>query len=441
MEEFWTSSIVEVIHIYDMKASPLYQRPNDTNSLLTMVVARMRLHKLLHLICALQICVVFLSKYSQFLIELVFSKVIVSWPHNNNKEGGRFVVSGRHYEDFADILERLCMPGEDPAFLWNANRSSITQVQLLMKDGRDKGKECNILISNSHQFSLQFIEQGYQLMDKLRREKLPQVTKYFPSLNEPSWKMTAVSLLHLLIQLDGQKSDRLVGAVKACCEAWDLLSLVDYTHIEADGLIGFNLLENLNTQSHHQSMAAKKEFCRLQELYEDLPISTQIKPATEYLNELSKEAVAVLKNHMLLVHDGQNDVLTQRKAAANFDLHDSMNLLEIAPKYSLYKLCRVLEMEADTVVDLAAWTETSLRNVIAGCLSKLPHILIKYSRRLAQEFDEDNLWEVIYLAGKARGVMENAGLQLVLRVKQIEVETEWTDETTQFESTSEQAHK
>ncbi|XP_057840108.2 uncharacterized protein LOC131050000 isoform X2 [Cryptomeria japonica] len=383
VEEFWTSSIVEVIHIYDMKASPLYQRPNDFDSLLTMVVARMRLHKLLHLLCALQICVVLLSKSSQFIVELVFSKVFVRWAHND-KEGRISLVSGRRYEDFADMLERLCMPGEDPASLWNANRSCITRVQLLMKDGHDK-----------------------------------------------------VSLLHFLIQLDCQKSDRLVSFVNICRQAWDLLNLVDYTHIEADKLIGFDLLYNLNTESHQVSMAADKEFCRLQALYEDLPISTQIKTPTECLNYLSKEAVHVLKTHMLLIDDCQNCGLTQRNEAVNSDLHDSMNLLDIAPKYSLYKLCRVVEMEANTVDDLTAWTERSLRNVIAACLSKLPHILIKYSRRLAQEFDEENLWKVIYLAGKARGVMEKAGLQLILRVKQIEEETELTVETTQLESTSE----
>ncbi|KAH9299279.1 hypothetical protein KI387_030961 [Taxus chinensis] len=170
--------------------------------------------------------------------------------------------------------------------------------------------------------------------------------------------MTVVSLIAIIIQLSKAKSTRVTNTVKACSQAWDLLRFVDSIDCH---LQGEENMDGFDTGTDEVSMAADKEFFRLQQLYETLSVNEQ-------------------------------------KSSPQINIEFAKNLYKVPEE--LLKTEKLLEDKCEKVQDLVGWAEHSLRNVIASCLSKMPELLAKQCRKWAEGFEDV--------------MLHNLGLQLSL---------------------------
>ncbi|GLJ18499.1 hypothetical protein SUGI_0328510 [Cryptomeria japonica] len=294
------------------------------------------------------------------------------------------------------------MPGEDPTAMWEANKMSFYKAKSLMKKGCKEGSSCEEIYSAFGLYSAQWAEEGAQLLNLLKEKALLSVLNHFPSVEKQRLKMTLVSLISIFIRLHKTKSDHLIKVVKACHEVWDLVSFADECDIDlqADAI---NIIDDLNKDNDQVSMAANREFYKLQMEYDKLS-SDQCEDCVlddeevqRFLKNLSRKCQRMLVDENLV----------EGFSTSPGDLNDSKDWTKIAPSYTLFKICELM-LEKDSE-DLVKWTEESLRNVIALCMSRLPHMLVKKCWKWAQEFEEDKLWEAIQLAGKCRGLREEWG--------------------------------
>ncbi|KAH9299702.1 hypothetical protein KI387_031384 [Taxus chinensis] len=408
IEDFWTRSLVDMIHKYDVKD---WQSERLT-------CFSLRLHKLLHLFRLLPILVVLISKICWLLSEMVLGMPtrsclkFIGWCRLHGVRPTPGPTSGRYvYEDYSKTIEPICMPGEDPLDLWKANKNDINRIAILFNKGHKNGSDYTKTHSIFTQFSTEWVDQGSALLDKFRKASLPQVVRYFPSLDKQCWKMTAVSFIAIIMEVHTVKSAGVTNAVKACNQVWDFLRFADSIDFHPQDK---ESMDCFDTDTDEVSMAADREFFRLRKLYENLPLAAQESYQDITIDSPRKSSKALVE---LLEREKELTEKMEGNGNMNGDIKDCM---KIAPRYNLYKLYKILmdaEVDIEKAEDLVGWAEMSLRNVIACFLSKMPDMLSKQCRKCAQGFDEDNIWEAVYLAGKARGMMEPWGLQLQLQLE------------------------
>ncbi|GLJ34305.1 hypothetical protein SUGI_0689430 [Cryptomeria japonica] len=119
-----------------------------------------------------------------------------------------------------------------------------------------------------------------------------------------------------------------------------------------------------------------------------------VQSAREILQDLLQKCEDLLNSENL---QGGEEVVALNSS-------DSKDWMKIAPKYNLYKLCKL--MLDNEVEDFVAWTEMALEKVIAFSMSRLPDMIVKQCWKWAHEFEEDKIWEAVHLAGNCRGIME-----------------------------------
>ncbi|GLJ34313.1 hypothetical protein SUGI_0689760 [Cryptomeria japonica] len=423
MEDFWTRNTVELIRMYDLKRDrqQFFKMQKSTSTMLsklqrlpTHIFTKAKLHKFVYLGLMLQLSVVLFSKLCGLLSEVIIGNFLYCF--RKHVRCGHQVKL--HEESHVRILGLICMPGEDPIDLWEANEMAFNQAKALLQKGCEKGealmqKSCEKgesseeIDSNFRPYSVQWADDGKQLLKELQKSALPLVLKHFPSIEKQSVRITAVSLIKIFIILHkpkshplkkDMKSDPVKKVMKACDDVWDLLRFADECDIDLQAN-EISLLDDLRKEKDQIGMAAETEFYKLQMEYENPPscedCATDAEGARRILKDLSGECEELLRNENLL--EG-----TKNKNAAN--LSDSKDWMEIAPKYNLYKLCKL--MLANEEEDFVAWTKNALQNVLAFSLTRLPDMLVKQCWKWAQEFEEDKLWEAIDLAGKCKGIMK-----------------------------------
>ncbi|GLJ15894.1 hypothetical protein SUGI_0262470 [Cryptomeria japonica] len=410
LEDFWTSHIVELIHMYDLKrdrqrfqdvesSRSKMPRANKLQRLPTKIFTKVRLHKLLYLVLFFEVCVVFFSKCCGLLSEFIVGNFLY-WCSKHMRKEEQVTMP----EKYAKILVSICLPGEDPCDLWEANKKSFNKVKLQMQKGCMKGMSSEEIKSIFRLYSLQWAEDGIELLNKLKKIALPSVLKHFPNAERHSVKMTVVSLITIIIRLQKTKSDRLRKVLKACCEVWDLLCFADECDIDLQAN-EISLFDDFNKDKDEVCMAAEREFYKLQMEYEKSSSGSDncvidVEGPRRILEDLLEKCEGVLKRENLVGDCKEEEVA---------GLSDSKDWMKVAPSYTLYKLCKL--MLGKDIEDFVAWTEESLRNVIACSMSRLPDMFVKQCWKWAQEFEEDKLWEVVHLAGKCRGMMEAWGLE------------------------------
>ncbi|GLJ58066.1 hypothetical protein SUGI_1490160 [Cryptomeria japonica] len=299
-------------------------------------------------------------------------------------------------EKCQNILKLICMPGEDPSDLWEANEMSFNKLKSLMQEGCKKGGTSDKINSIFSLYSLQWAEDGKRLLNMLEAEAFPSVMKYFPSVEKRCVRLTVVSLITIFSQLHKAESAPLGNVLNACQEVWDLLSFADECDIDLQAN-EISLSDDLSKDKDQVGMAAEREFYKLQKVYKKLDSGSEecvinVVDAPNILQELLRNCEVLLKKESLI--GGEEEVAI---------LSDSKDWMQIAPKYNLYKLCKLM-LEKD-IEDLTAWTEVSLKNVIAFAVTRLPNMLVKQCKKWAEEFEEDKFWEAIELAGKCRGMI------------------------------------
>ncbi|GLJ18498.1 hypothetical protein SUGI_0328500 [Cryptomeria japonica] len=273
-----------------------------------------------------QVSVVFFAKLCELLSEVIVGRFLY-WFRKRVRKGDAF----ESREKYAKVLECVCMPGEDPSDLWEANQISFNNLKLLMQKGCENGMSSENVNSIFRLYSLQWAEDGAQLLNKLKKLALPSVSKHFPSIEKECVKMTVVSLITIFTGLHKAKSDSLR---KVCCEVWDLLGLADRCDVD------------LNEDNEQVCMAADREFYKLQKEYDKLSFGCD--EGRRFLEDLLENSEGLLRRENLL-GDCKVEVVA-----------DAKDWVKITPTYTIYKLCKL--MLDEDVEDFVAWIEESLRN-------------------------------------------------------------------------------
>ncbi|GLJ06601.1 hypothetical protein SUGI_0042810 [Cryptomeria japonica] len=409
VEDFWTRSISELINMYDLQQWRRDQKPAADKTcfggIFMKVFTKFKLHKLLYFVWALQKFLVWFSKCCWLFSEMFFGSTLM-----------RRAVIGKDTHLFKDhpsedelgnykkVLEHLCMPGEKPASLWLTNKASIGQARDRIENG--KKSECQGLIDLIKERP----DTPYDERFVYRLESLPLVKVYFPALNESWWKMTAVSLLRIIIKLeaDGRKKGE---AIKAYKQAWDLMTFVESSNSEQPNSI--NVTQVFDFEADLVSMVADKEFEELEKMHDSSQVSTTNDPKRA-LDDFLEKAEEQLRIQKLL--EGEQTRPDVEKAARRIGdgPQDSKDWNKIVPSYSMYRVCKILNSRNDNnLKELVDYLHNCLGDVIVDCLERLPKMLVRSFGEWALEFQEDDMWEAFHIAGKCKKVVEGSELKLI----------------------------
>ncbi|GLJ06590.1 hypothetical protein SUGI_0042640 [Cryptomeria japonica] len=290
------------------------------------------------------------------------------------------------------------MPGENSANLWLANKVSFEQAVKRMQKCHEDGQGCEELISLiSKRPEIPDGEKTF--VDRLESFSLQLVKEYFPALNESWCKMTAVSLLVIITKLDVDDREK---AIKAYQQAWDLMSFVESSNTEQPNSIV--VTQVFDIEADLVSMAADKELENLDKMQNSSQVVTT-DVARKVFEELLEAAEGNLKIQKVLGAEETPKDVEKADVLIFHELKDSKDWNIIAPSYSMYRVCKDLKSQSHgNIKALVDYLHRCLGEVIAHSLEQLPNVLEKSIREWAIEYDADNIWEAIYIAGKNTGI-------------------------------------
>ncbi|GLJ41066.1 hypothetical protein SUGI_0850160 [Cryptomeria japonica] len=243
------------------------------------------------------------------------------------------------------------------------------------------------------------------------------VEEQFTGLSKKSRKMTAVSLLSIIVHLspiyaDGDKEhcstshDFPPEAVKDCMEAysqaWEIIDFVEEANTEAVEIT---------------SEAADKYFQFLQKKVKkvDFPpnhfMNATPECARRVLEELKKESKSKTEPPQsvnfvsALIHACKKGEKQGRPD--RWEGNDSIDWKVAASGLAVYNLCNSIEFNDGTdVSELLKELESSLADIINECFERVQDLLLLNSRKWALSRDERRLGKALYTAGKAKVIME-----------------------------------
>lgn len=331
---------------------------------------------LLRCVFWLQFLVVFFSKGCFFLSELIF----------HNKLTVRLLL--KHEKGMAEdssedetIFENLHILWETPRSLFATNRNSIRKARELMIEGNMDGKNCDTLVGFLRKYrspgcvgisclDLQTAQHQTGLKFLCRRDPGPalDVERNFIYASKRSWKLTAVSLINIIVRLSPQCGEE---SVKAYCEAGELMDLVEESDPETDSLL---------------SKAADSLFKTLPERRAENAPAITMEEAAAAINELAQES----KIKAVVIVHGQDSLDWKKAAAGN----------------ALYKLCKSIDCGSGNFTQLINELQSALADVIGACIEKVRGTLLDNCVKWAQDFQQKKLLTAIYTAGKCRVLME-----------------------------------
>jgi hypothetical protein len=380
VEDFWTTHILELEEAAHEKSQR--RKVDDTVSkMITTDGMEMSLPGiLLRCVFWLQFLVVFFSKGCFFLSELIFhnklavrlsSKLLL-------KPEKRLAEDSSEYET---ILDNVHILWETPRSMFVTNRNTIKQAKELMIQGNMEGKNCDTLVrflrkyrspgcvgiscldlgTAQHQTGLKFL---------CRRDPGPalDVERNFIYASKRSWKLTAVSLIKIIVRLSPQCGEE---SVKAYREAGELIDLVEESDPETDNLL---------------SKAAESLFKTLPERSAEKAPAITMEEAAAAINDLAQESEIKAE----VIGHGQDSLDWKTAAAGN----------------ALYKLCKSIDCGSGNFTQLINELQSALADVIGACMQKVRGALMDNCMKWAQDLEESKLLTAVYTAGKCRGLME-----------------------------------
>lgn len=372
LEDFWTRTLV--------------QQKQDLRR------CRLFLSLLLTMLQCVQKLVVFHSKVCWFLSQFVFGMIRPIIMRKNKPD---------QFSKYEEALETIRMPGEKADSLWRANKSAFEKTENNLKKGIENGKSsCKELISlMEHKTGTPEEEPPTCLEEEMQ----------FKAVGKNSWKMRAVSLIHLIIYFcDGANSDMVDVCIEAYLQASCFMDMVDRSDPEtklareaADN--EFNTLQNV--WKKHRKLQSSENSKR-NGLNEEKASKRLHSPEEEARSKklLIKKIKEPLYDNMRQLRKEEEDA--GRKLHRNGCV-DSKDLKAVAAKISLYKIWKVTINPDDAIRNLRCL----LANIISHCLEEevLDKALKKNCNKWAQDGNENEIFEAASVAGKAIGVRQQIG--------------------------------
>ncbi|GLJ41059.1 hypothetical protein SUGI_0849990 [Cryptomeria japonica] len=368
------------------------------------------------------------------------------------------------YPKYRIVLEDVHMLGENPKSLRVANRNSIEKARSLIVQGDQDGEyNCEHLIDfivNNRtgsglglsclepykpQTGLKFLCNKRPTEVSQASEEMPDVENQQPQggntsldVSTKSWKMTAVSLLSIILHLSpvlyaevnktesSGSDDSPPKAIKDCVEtysrAWEIIDFVDEADIEDEGITSeaADSVEEADVKDDRFiSEAADRYFQALQKKMDKGGFSASkfmsatpgsVPEALEDLKKESKSKTEPPRNVSIISRlvrslAGEKEKLDDRSNKWKGD--DSIDWQAAASGSAVYKLCNSIECNEGTDVnDLLKELESCLADIINDCLVRVQRLLLLNSRKWALRRDEKRMAKALYTAGKAKAIME-----------------------------------
>lgn len=391
VEDFWTRHILELQETSFEKSQK--RKVDERVSEMTVTEGMEICLPVILLRCVfwVQFLVVFLCKVCWFLSEIMFynkltltvsSKLLLLLKHKKEME-----------EDGSGIETKL----ENVHILWETresvlatNRKSIKQAEELRREGHMDGKNCGTLVK----FLGNYISRGYVGLRCLdpgtqqhqtglnflcKRHPGPalEVEKHFAYASKGSWKLTAVSLINIIVRLSPQCGEE---SMRAYSEACDLMDLVEEADPETDNLLSKaadSLFKTLLERSKKINAPAKKFLATI-----------TMEQAAEAINKLAEES--------------------EQKAQVIGHGEDSLDWKKAAAGNALYKLCKSIDCRSGDFIELIDELQRALADIIGACIQKVGGALVYNCMKWAQDLDlqERKLLTAVYTAGKSKALME-----------------------------------
>ncbi|GLJ42174.1 hypothetical protein SUGI_0873260 [Cryptomeria japonica] len=399
-------------------------------------------------ICWLVSLIIFHNKFTDKLVSLILRK------HDQNEF--------EKFQNYEAILKDLDMLGETPQSLWIANKSSIAKAKDVITQGRLDGEtSCKVLIDflkkrkstdgiDLTKFNPKNPPQFQYLWRALDKYKPLEVEKHFCEASKISWKMTAVSLIRIIIHLypisDSSDCLDMQDCLNVYTQAWEILDFVDA--LEADGIM---------------CEAADTFFLTLQKKVKKGDLPRNPSRIAEAIDEVAKEAEEKASNpsglniasavinclglgakteegkvekpktegetEKPMPEEQKPDGQTEKPKDAEFvGAYDSMDWKKVAAGTTLYKLCKSIAPKPDANPDtpnpgpreLLRDLQCALADIVYGSIIKARSELVLKSRKWAKESDENRIGRALYTAGKAKTLMKMDKPERSKRVEEAE---------------------
>lgn len=218
---------------------------------------------------------------------------------------------------------------------------------------------------------------GLRFLWKRDPGPLLDVEEHYIYASKPSLKLTAISLVNILVRLSPDCGRK---ALKAYSEACELMDLVEESDPATDIL---------------QSKAADSVFKALLEETAENAVDTttvvymeEVAATIEKLAEESKRKVEVIE-------DGGDTLDWKKAGAAN----------------ALYKLCKSIDCSSTgNFMEVVNELQSALADIMGDCVESVGGVLVDKCTKWAQDFQEGKLLKAVYIAGKNTALLERLGL-------------------------------
>ncbi|GLJ41080.1 hypothetical protein SUGI_0850690 [Cryptomeria japonica] len=412
MEDFWTRYLKELQEVGESSLEEAQSLDKEIDQLVSKKKTTVP-SILLSAAIWLQWLLVSFSKACWLLSLVIFHNKLVGKMFSF-MFGKYILLVFEDYPKYKKILEDVRMLGESPESLWVANCKSIEQAKTLNIQGNQDGEyNCEHLVEflinkrtaqalglsclepYKPQTGLKYLCKKRPLDRTLQAQEETDVEKQqtrvqgkeplaaeeqFTDMNTKSWKMTAVSLLSIIVQFSPNcaESGRVINdCLEAYSQAWEIIDFVEEADTEDDGIT---------------SEAADKHFQVLQKKVKKL--KEESKSKTGKLNNLKESKIKTERGKTEGLPKGWvgNDSIDWEEAA----LGSAVNNLWDSN----------VRIQGSDVNEILKELESSLADIINECLVKTQHLLLLNSRKWALNRDEKRMAKALYTAGKAKAIME-----------------------------------
>lgn len=361
VEDFWTRCINDLK--YGQLNGPLFRgiryrnRTLLENNIMDLII-QFRLYSLsLSIASSVQQIIVLNSKASSFFSWIMLSPLlmirgkIMFFCGSNNQESEISI--------YTEILEKIRMPGESANNMWIANELGFKSTRKHMAQGR-----CSTAAM------IEIIRHRTKPAADGGEETQVEEETYFKFFGKRSWKMEAVSLIHLMLSLYDDTNFGVVDeAMKACCEAWPLMDFIETPDTEV------NLL----------GLAADKDFHTLENIWKKMKSAKSDKVRNIMRDRMQKN----MKNRIF-----------KGKSQGRVDsMEDSMDWIMAAANFNLNKTSEKVGYPLDNTIDKSM---SLLANVIVdGWAKARNNAIIEKCNKWVVDGKEEEIYHAAFIAGKA----------------------------------------